>query len=355
MSSDVPKQIAYAIYFLPDDDEMKFVTGNAVATPNLLENNKLKSGFLIAPFQENDKCKTILIENKTYIVGEPDIKSFIDDPSLNLSPSSGSSDTVAMAKEDYETAVESLVNDLKNDADFEKAVLARAKNVSLKNNFSSFSLLKKLKTLMPKAFCFIVNTPQSGMWMGATPERLLRVNSKEAYTCALAGTLPVDSEQNWSEKEIVEQGYVADYIAENLTNIGIDNFSKSELKTIKSGTVKHLLTDFNFEIKNEKEIIKIIDTLHPTPAVCGMPLAKAKDAIKKYESTARNYYSGYLGSMNIDNTTQLFVNLRSMQVSKNTATLYVGAGITEGSIPENEWEETEVKAKTLINAIEEKR
>ena len=167
--------------------------------------------------------------------------------------------------------------------------------------------------------------------------------------------MPADSELNWTLKEIEEQKLVSDYIAHNLTQIGIKDFKMSDARTIKSGTVKHILTDFYFKINNDEKIVETINALHPTPAVCGMPLAKAKDAIKKYESTARNYYSGYLGEMNINNTTQLFVNLRSMQVSKNTATLYVGAGITEGSIPENEWEETEVKAKTLINAIEEKR
>ncbi len=341
-------QYAYAIYFLPDDDEMKFIGGEAIVSPCLLENESLKSGFILAPYEETNSYPKILINKQNYICGKADIK----EKYLDISPKTQDSETTPMAKADYENAVAKLVSDLKNDTDFSKGVLARTKEICLDNNFSAFDLLEKLKTLMPKAFCFIVNTPQSGMWMGATPERLLKIKENKGYTCALAGTLPAESNLEWSEKEIVEQRFVDYYISEKLTKIGINNFTKSELKTIKSGTVKHLLTDFNFEIKNEKDIVKIIDTLHPTPAVCGMPLAKAKNAIKKYENTPRSYYSGYLGTINIDKESQLFVNLRSMQVHKNSATLYVGAGITEGSVPEKEWEETEVKAKTLLNAIE---
>ena len=199
----------------------------------------------------------------------------------------------------------------------------------------------------------MVNTPQAGMWMGATPERLLEVDGHMAYTNALAGTLPVDSKPMWSDKERVEQQIVSDYIATQLEKVGVTGYTKSAVETIASGTVQHLKTSFEFEIENSEKIEQIIDALHPTPAVCGMPLEIAKLAIKKYEQSPRKYYTGYLGPWGIGEESHLFVNLRSMQVTKERALLYIGAGITEDSFPEREWKETQVKAQTLLNVLGE--
>src|SRR6202021_687877 len=97
----------------------------------------------------------------------------------------------------------------------------------------------------------------------------------------------------------------------------------------------------------------LVSELHPTPAVCGIPLNDATQFIKETEGYDRGYYTGFLGPCNMDGKTELYVNLRCAELFADCINLYVGGGITKDSIPENEWEETEMKSKTLLSALEE--
>lgn len=345
------EQIAYALYFLPGDEEMKLITGMAEEVTSLLDAGVLKSGFVFAPYEASKEYPKLLIRSQVLISGEECISHSFSQIGGATTARLEDDTSVCMSQKIYEKAVGGLVDELKGSKDFKKAVLARALEAELPSDFSTLTLLKKMKAKMPNAFCFLVNTPQAGIWMGATPERLLEVNGEVAFTNALAGTLPADSDQDWSEKERVEQQIVTDYIAEQLDDVGVENYKKSDAETIVSGTVKHLRTSFEFELENAKNIESVIEALHPTPAVCGMPLEAAKAAIEKYEYAPRKYYTGYLGPWGVGADSHLFVNLRSMQVGKEKAVLYVGAGITEDSVPEKEWEETEVKAQTLLSVI----
>ena len=98
----------------------------------------------------------------------------------------------------------------------------------------------------------------------------------------------------------------------------------------------------------------MLELLHPTSAVCGMPKAEAMQFILENENYDREFYSGYLGPININNASNIFVNLRSMKICQNTAHIYAGAGITEDSDPEKEWNETEIKMKTMLNILDAK-
>ena len=96
----------------------------------------------------------------------------------------------------------------------------------------------------------------------------------------------------------------------------------------------------------------MLKLLHPTSAICGMPREESIAFLKTTESFDRSFYSGYLGPVNFENKTTLFVNLRCMQWCGQKAILYAGAGVTIDSIPEKEWEETELKMNTLLQVIQ---
>jgi isochorismate synthase len=95
----------------------------------------------------------------------------------------------------------------------------------------------------------------------------------------------------------------------------------------------------------------MLQLLHPTSAVCGMPLDKSLEFLKLHEGYDRSFYAGYLGPVNVNNNINIFVNLRCMQLMDHQAQLYAGAGVTIDSIPEEEFEETEMKFNTLLNVI----
>ena len=95
----------------------------------------------------------------------------------------------------------------------------------------------------------------------------------------------------------------------------------------------------------------LIEKLHPTPAVCGVPITKAQTFIHEHEGYERKYYTGFLGEYGINDTTDLFVNLRCMEINEKAINIYVGCGITAESNPTNEYIETENKSLTMRNIL----
>jgi isochorismate synthase len=174
-------------------------------------------------------------------------------------------------------------------------------------------------------------------------------------TVALAGTQLYANEIVWQTKEKDEQKYVTDFITENLKQFS-NTIEVSEPKTVQAGNLVHLKTDISATISKENNG-KIIRKLHPTPAVCGLPKDEAKAFILENEGYNREFYTGFLGELNIDFTTfrtensDLFVNLRCMKIENNCAKLFVGCGITKDSNPEKEFFETVNKTQTLKRVL----
>jgi len=96
---------------------------------------------------------------------------------------------------------------------------------------------------------------------------------------------------------------------------------------------------------------EFITNLHPTPAVCGLPKDKSLELILQTEKHNREYYAGYCGPINYQNKTDLFVNLRCMKILEDQLALFVGGGLTKDSVPTKEWDETVLKAKTLLSRL----
>jgi isochorismate synthase len=205
-----------------------------------------------------------------------------------------------------------------------------------------------------------VYIPDIGTWMGATPEVLVSVEDNNIFrTVALAGTLPYHEGINlrtvaWTQKEIAEQALVERYIISCFKKIRLREYDEYGPKTVVAGNVMHLRSDFTVDMKATgfPQLGSImLQLLHPTSAVCGMPLDNALAFLKEHEDYERGFYAGFLGPVNFNNNINLFVNLRCMQLLDDTAILYAGAGVTIDSIPEKELEETEFKLNTLYNVI----
>jgi Isochorismate synthase len=256
---------------------------------------------------------------------------------------------IASDKASYLNKVRDFIKATKTD--FQKLVLSRIKVLDIEAG-NLFYLFQALKNAHPSAFVYLVNIAGVGCWIGATPERLFSQNGV-AETMALAGTqrdlgLPLEK-VFWGQKEIEEQAIVERYFQKILEDRRV-LFVKSPRRTVKAGNVLHLCTNFRFT--PIQDAYSLIETLHPSPAVCGMPKQTAQQFIQANENHHRAYYCGFLGPVNMRKKTNLFVNLRCMQVLKNRFALYVGGGILPDSDPEKEWLETEMKAKTLSDVIE---
>ncbi len=246
---------------------------------------------------------------------------------------------------------------LENDA-FQKIVLARCADEKMPEGLEPMELFYRACALYPRLFIALVDTPKSGCWLTATPEILLDGQGSDWRTIALAGTMKLEGDQlngegeslTWSTKNIQEQRIVATYITECLEQF-TSEFREEGPRTVRAANLVHLRSDFTFRLSDHAHIGNLLQALHPTPAVCGLPKREAFQFIVKNEHTPRRYYSGFMGPLGTDET-HLYVSLRCMNIERDTCHLYAGGGLLKDSILEQEWQETEAKLETIRKLLD---
>lgn len=306
-------------------------------------------GFVFTSF---DKENAFILPNN-FVDTLVEVNSFVD---INTSNLSNILDTTSTHKKTFINLVEKAKIKIK-EGYCEKIVVSRKESITI-DSFDIEKSFKKMLSLYPSAFKYCYFHPKVGLWIGATPEQLLKINSKKFQTVALAGTRLVsnDIDEEWGEKEVKEQKFVTDFILENIKD-EVEEETVSTPYTITAGNIQHIKTDIEATLKSENNFENILEALHPTPAVCGYPKKNALDFILENEIYDRNFYSGYLGELNMcfetgrTLMTDLYVNLRCMQIKDTTAEIYVGCGITSESDPELEFEETKNKTITMKKIV----
>lgn len=243
----------------------------------------------------------------------------------------------------------------------EKIVPTTCREIELSGKFDAVKLFSLLCDKHPQAFVSLVTSPETGTWVGATPELLVSVDSTNKFrTIALAGTQKLNPDIDpksvaWTQKEIEEQALVSRYIINCFKKIRVREYAEHGPYTVTAGSLLHLRTDYEIDMKeiNFPELGSVmLKLLHPTSAVCGMPFEPAFDFLQKNEGYDREFYSGYLGPVNFNGESKLFVNLRCLQLLENKVRIYAGAGVTADSIAEKEVDEVEMKIKTLSQLIQ---
>jgi isochorismate synthase len=257
-------------------------------------------------------------------------------------------DTVALGIEQIEQGI------------FEKIVPSRTQLITLGTAFDIVTVFQNLCDNIPNALVSFVSSPESGSWIGATPELLVNVENRNIFrTIALAGTQAYQEGVNlksvaWTQKDIEEQALVERYIISCFKKIRLREFEEHGPKTVVAGNLLHLKSEFKVDMQatNFPQLGSVmLQLLHPTSAVCGMPLDTSLEFLNRCEKYDRQFYAGYLGPVNFNNDTHLFVNLRCAQLLEDKAVLYAGAGVTIDSTPEQEWKETEMKMNTLLKTM----
>jgi len=364
-------QQPFVSYRLPDASEP--VTILSFERPLILRLNSWlpedEKGFIFAPFDVNmpsiwyradhlfyGEDALALHPSDTTVHSEDITLSALNDQHYSPTPLPAST-----SKDNYLNQVEKMLKAIRIGS-LQKAVLSRNLRIPFNRNTEAPLLFNRLMDRFPHAFVYLVSFPGIGCWLGASPELLLNAEAiprigpyqsslLQIETMALAGTRMVKSPGPWGQKEIDEQEWVVKYIEERLNNAGCTDLEKSETYTCSAGNVEHLRTNFRAKLPSIK-LDLLLQELHPTPAVCGWPAPEALELIRATEDYPRSFYSGYLGPVNMEKRTSLFVNLRCMQTNETEATLYAGGGITYNSVPEAEWVETAIKSRTLLAEIE---
>ena len=247
---------------------------------------------------------------------------------------------------EYAESVDQGVELLKQDQ-AKKIVLSRIISFPHKG-LTVDSIFTALNEKFPSAAVFAFTDEHEVTWLGASPELLFRKRGEVYQTISLAGTRKTGSEVAWGEKEIEEQSFVTDFIQRELENLGAEKIVLGDVKSRSAGSVEHLCTEIQFEYNGDWK--EVMNTLHPTPAVCGMPREQAKGIVADLETHDREYYTGLIGIEQGDNV-DVYVILRCLKYSEDLLHVFVGAGITDSSIPELEARETRWKAESLTGVI----
>lgn len=357
-------------------DELPFVVyrkpNKGLLTARLQNTNDLhiiedftEKGFVFSPFDAIEK--TVLIPD---IISEviTTIEAFTIPDKIGIELNN-SSDLKA-SKKFHVNLVESGIEAI-NSSNLKKVVLSRQETVEVTER-NPISIFKNLLNTYKSAFVYCWYHPKVGLWLGATPETLIKIEGNRFSIMALAGTQDYNGSLDvvWQDKEKQEQQFVTDFIVDNLKP-SVDSFKVSDVETVKAGNLVHLKTMISAQLKPSTPLKHVIEVLHPTPAVCGLPKDAAKQFILKNEDYNREFYTGFLGELNGEKTiaarsskrnienrayavtrtsTQLYVNLRCMQLKNEQAIIYVGGGVTESSNAESEWQET-VSKSVVIKSI----
>ena len=257
----------------------------------------------------------------------------------------------SISKESYIQKLELLIKDLRENSHLQKVVLSRPVVFPLSRKLDYGKLYKDLCETYHNAYVYAFHHPSSGFWMGATPERLIHYANDTLEMVSLAGTKFGPNQGIWRRKEKEEQSIVTNYILGVLKKLGVPEIKVNGPFTQTAGALSHLKTQLIAKLKQPFPLKRALSDLHPTPAVCGFPKNPAMEWIKNNEGYDRSYYTGFLGAMQGENQMDLYVNLRCMQIFEDAVVLYVGGGITALSNAEEEWQETEAKAKVLKKVL----
>lgn len=310
--------------------------------------NLTETGFVFAPFDLDEKALLFPIENARVISEKVnDLEFFLDERKEQ---------TQIATQKNHIDLVQKTIQKI-NESSLQKIVISRKELVAI-SNFDLIAVYQKLIATYKSAFVYVWFHPKVGLWLGATPETLLHVQGSYFETMSLAGTQVVQASQKivWGLKELEEQQLVTNFIENQLEHI-TKNLVINQKESVQAGNLLHLKTKISGNFLETTLLKDLVNALHPTPAVCGLPREAAKKFILENERYHRGFYTGFLGEINLKNELDaekksvLFVNLRCMQILQEYAAIFVGGGITKDSNALKEWQETVSKSYTMKKVL----
>lgn len=262
---------------------------------------------------------------------------------------------------DYRTSVATAVRRIAA-GEFEKIVLARAVDLQADAPLHPLQVLDGLRQRFPDCFSFSVANGRGDSFIGASPERLVRVSQGNLEADVLAGTsrrgvgavddATVGAALLASGKDRHEHEVVLASMRRRLEGLGLTVAHEGEPRLKKLANLQHLHTPVRARLAEGTRLLDALAVLHPTPAVGGSPRAAAVAAIRELEGFPRGLYAGALGWMNARGGGEFMVGIRSALVRGDRARVYAGAGIVAGSEPDKEFAETDLKFKALLDALQ---
>jgi menaquinone-specific isochorismate synthase len=268
-------------------------------------------------------------------------------------------------RETWREGVEAAVDRIRR-GDLRKVVLAQALEVDLDGDLSIPDVLARLGDAYPDCYRFLIEPdPAAGRpqasFFGATPERLVSLRGRTVETDALAGTTgrgDTPAEDEWlarelldDEKNVHEHELVAETVCDQLAPYA-SRVRAGDRRVKRLATVQHLWTPVTATLGADEHVLSLVEALHPTPAVGGLPPGRALATIRETEPFDRGWYAAPVGWVDAAGNGSFAVAIRSAVAHGDVATLFAGVGIVEDSDPDREWDEVQLKYRPILDELE---
>lgn len=243
-----------------------------------------------------------------------------------------------------------------------KVVLARSEEYACgEGSFDAIDTALRMRKQQTGCTVYLVRRANGQAFVGASPEELIRRKGSDISTMALAGTrrraaaegddAALEEELLQSAKDLHEQDLVTQAMAEALLPV-VEDLSPSRSPTVKKlADVQHLCTNLQAKIRGDVDLFSLVDRLHPSPAVGGLPQSNALGWIAENEQMDRGWYAGPIGWIRPGGDGLFVVAIRSVLMHGQRASAFVGCGLVASSVALSEWNESEAKLRPVARGL----
>jgi anthranilate synthase component 1 len=268
---------------------------------------------------------------------------------------------VNIKKETYEAAVEKAKQYI-TAGDIFQVVPSKRYQFQIKGNLIPF--YQTLRTINPSPYMYYYTSGERQI-VGASPEMLVRVEKRTVETFPIAGTRPVVENPDENSKLVAE--LLADP-KERAEHVMLVDLARNDVGRIsKYGSVhvpefmqvhqyshvQHIVSRVVGHLKDGLQSYDALRAVFPAGTVSGAPKVRAMEIIDELEPVRRGPYAGAVGYFSYNGNADFAITIRTLFAQKNQAYIQAGGGIVADSVPEQEWFETEHKARALMQALEQ--
>jgi anthranilate synthase component 1 len=249
-----------------------------------------------------------------------------------------------------------------HDGDVFQVVLSR--KFAFDSNGDNLTLYKTLRNLNPSPYMYHLKQNDKAI-IGASPEMLVRITNDKVETFPIAGTRKITDDEDKNKKLAEELLHDEKEIAEHtmLVDLGRNDIGKvckygtvhpeSLMKIKRFSHVQHIVTHVVGNLASEKDMFDAFQAVFPAGTVSGAPKVRAMEIIDELETESRGPYAGAVGYFSYNGCCDFAIAIRSIFIDGDKGFVQSGAGIVSDSIAENEFKETEHKAKAMLQALKE--
>ncbi|MGX6443131.1 isochorismate synthase [Neobacillus sp. K501] len=259
----------------------------------------------------------------------------------------------------WKQTVEELVKELKN-GPLKKVVLARELRLYFDHHVPVDVVLESLYDQQHESFIFAFES-NGDCFVGATPERLVKKQAENVFSTCLAGSISrgktEEEDRNLGQlllndqKNLKEHAYVVEMIKEALEESCKEVILPDKPQLMKVRDIQHLYTPVIGKCEENASILALVERLHPTPALGGLPKQEAIEKIRLVETLDRGFYAAPLGWLDYRGNGEFAVSIRSGLIQGEEASLFAGCGVVADSDAESEYQETSLKFRPMLRAL----